>query len=51
MRKGEAGVGKLGANWEGPFEGVEVLGKGAYKLTNLDGTILPRTWNVKLLRK
>ena len=49
--KGEAGVGKLGANWEGPYEIIEVIGKGAYKLASTDGTVLPRTWNAELLRK
>ncbi|GKG21001.1 hypothetical protein Tco_0380802, partial [Tanacetum coccineum] len=33
---------KLGPKWEGPYEVVEALGKGAYKLRNGSGDILPR---------
>ncbi|GJT92024.1 hypothetical protein Tco_1080869 [Tanacetum coccineum] len=36
--------GKLGPKWEGPYEVVEALGKGAYKLRNSSGDILPRTY-------
>ncbi|GKE47739.1 hypothetical protein Tco_1478997 [Tanacetum coccineum] len=43
--------GKLGPKWEGPYEVVEALGKGAYKLRNSSGDILPRTWNVQDLKK
>ncbi|GJU33393.1 hypothetical protein Tco_1176982 [Tanacetum coccineum] len=43
--------GKLGPKWEGPYEVVEALGKGAYKLRNGSGGTLPRTWNVKDLKK
>ena len=32
------GHGKLAANWEGPYKIVEVLGKGAYKLSTLFGS-------------
>nr|GEY95026.1 reverse transcriptase domain-containing protein [Tanacetum cinerariifolium] len=42
--------GKLGPKWEGPYEVTEALGNGAYKLRSLDGTILPRTWNVANLK-
>ncbi|GKD23279.1 reverse transcriptase domain-containing protein [Tanacetum coccineum] len=42
--------GKLGPKWEGPYEVVEALGKGAYKLRNGSGDIFPRTWNVKDLK-
>ena len=28
--------GKFGEQWEGPFEIREVLGKGTYKLTNVE---------------
>ncbi|GJR61068.1 reverse transcriptase domain-containing protein [Tanacetum coccineum] len=35
--------GKLGPKWEGPYEVVEALGKGAYKLKNRNGDILPQT--------
>ncbi|GJT06029.1 reverse transcriptase domain-containing protein [Tanacetum coccineum] len=42
---------KLGLKWEGPYEVVEALGKGAYKLRNRNGYVLPRTWNVQDLKK
>ncbi|GKB62270.1 hypothetical protein Tco_0918456 [Tanacetum coccineum] len=42
---------KLGPKWEGPYEVVEALGKGAYKLRNSSGDILSRTWNVQDLKK
>nr|GEV05435.1 reverse transcriptase domain-containing protein [Tanacetum cinerariifolium] len=42
--------GKLGPKWEGPYEVTEVLGNGAYKLRSMDGTILPRTWNIANLK-
>nr|GEW14192.1 reverse transcriptase domain-containing protein [Tanacetum cinerariifolium] len=38
--------GKLGPKWEGPYEVIEALGDGAYKLRSMDGTVLPRTWNI-----
>nr|GEU93289.1 reverse transcriptase domain-containing protein [Tanacetum cinerariifolium] len=38
--------GKLGPKWEGPYEVTEALGNRAYKLRSIDGTVLPRTWNV-----
>nr|GFA53206.1 hypothetical protein [Tanacetum cinerariifolium] len=38
--------GKLGSKWEGPYEVTELLGDGAYKLRSMDGTLLPRTWNI-----
>ncbi|GKC01520.1 hypothetical protein Tco_0987656 [Tanacetum coccineum] len=43
--------GKLGPKWEGPYEVVEALGKGAYKLRNGSGDVFPRTWNVQDLKK
>nr|GEU48266.1 reverse transcriptase domain-containing protein [Tanacetum cinerariifolium] len=44
-------TGKLGPKWEGPDEVTEALGKGAYKLRDLDGKQLPRTWNISNLKK
>nr|GEX47307.1 reverse transcriptase domain-containing protein [Tanacetum cinerariifolium] len=35
--------GKLGPKWEGPYEVMEALGRGAYKLRGLNESILPRT--------
>ncbi|GJT24271.1 hypothetical protein Tco_0894208 [Tanacetum coccineum] len=43
--------GKLVPKWEGPYEVVEALGRGAYKLRNGNGDTLPRTWDVKDLKK
>ncbi|GKD29628.1 reverse transcriptase domain-containing protein [Tanacetum coccineum] len=45
------GGGKLGPKWEGPYEVMEALGDGAYKLRSTDGTVLPRTWNIANLKK
>ncbi|GJY75788.1 hypothetical protein Tco_0480904, partial [Tanacetum coccineum] len=42
---------KLGPKWEGPYEVMEALGKGAYKLRDRNGNQLPRTWNVSNLKK
>nr|GEU74364.1 reverse transcriptase domain-containing protein [Tanacetum cinerariifolium] len=44
-------TGKLGPKWEGPYEVTEALGKCTYKLTDLDGKQLPRTWNIRNLKK
>ncbi|GJV94814.1 hypothetical protein Tco_1546391 [Tanacetum coccineum] len=44
--KSQENTGKLGRKWEGPYEVIEALGKGAYKLRNESGDILPQTWNV-----
>ncbi|XP_016206511.1 uncharacterized protein LOC107646883 [Arachis ipaensis] len=43
--------GKLAATWDGPYRINKVIGKGAYHLEELDGTILPNTWNVSSLKK
>nr|GEZ62905.1 reverse transcriptase domain-containing protein [Tanacetum cinerariifolium] len=37
---------KLRPKWEGPYEVTEALRDGAYKLRSIEGTILPRTWNI-----
>nr|GEU31033.1 reverse transcriptase domain-containing protein [Tanacetum cinerariifolium] len=46
-----AAGGKLGPKWEGPYEVTDALGNGAYKLRSMEGTILPRTWNVANLKR
>ncbi|GKE20271.1 hypothetical protein Tco_1431783 [Tanacetum coccineum] len=43
--------GKLGPKWEGSYEVIEALGKGAYKLKDRNGKLLSRTWNVRNLKK
>ncbi|KAC9929943.1 hypothetical protein E3N88_45059 [Mikania micrantha] len=37
--------GKLAPKWEGPYKIESKAGKGAYKLTNMEGEPLPRSWN------
>nr|GEX67501.1 reverse transcriptase domain-containing protein [Tanacetum cinerariifolium] len=43
--------GKLGPKWEGLYEVTEALGNGAYKPRSTDGTVLPKTWNVTILKR
>ncbi|GKE37606.1 reverse transcriptase domain-containing protein [Tanacetum coccineum] len=43
--------GKLRPKWEGPYEVTKALGDGAYRLRSMDGTVLPRTWNIANLKK
>ncbi|RDY12063.1 hypothetical protein CR513_03187, partial [Mucuna pruriens] len=47
-RKGESN--KLSPLWEGPFRVTEEVGRGAYRLEQLDGKKVPRTWNAMSLR-
>ncbi|RDX67749.1 Tf2-11, partial [Mucuna pruriens] len=47
-RKGESN--KLSPLWEGPFRIMEEVGRGAYRLEQLDGKVVPRTWNASSLR-
>ncbi|GJY63011.1 reverse transcriptase domain-containing protein [Tanacetum coccineum] len=42
---------KLSPKWEGPYEVTEALGNGAYKLKDRNGKHLPRTWNIRNLKK
>lgn len=45
-------TGKFNPIWEGPYEIVEVFGKGAYKLKEvMTGKTLPRPWNAIHLRR
>jgi hypothetical protein len=44
-------VGKLEANWDGPYKVRCARGKGAYELEDLSGRVLARPWNVGHLRK
>jgi hypothetical protein len=37
--------------WEGPFIIVGIAVPGAYVLAEVDGAMLPNTWNVDQLRK
>ena len=42
--------GKLVPNWEGPYEVVEVIRPGTYRLKELGGLALLRPWNSENLR-
>nr|KYP70916.1 hypothetical protein KK1_010157 [Cajanus cajan] len=42
--------GKMAANWDGPFRIRHSLDNGAYKLEELSGKIIPRTWNSSHLK-
>jgi hypothetical protein len=42
---------KFSTPWEGPFIIVDVAAPGAYVLTEVDGDMLPNTWNADQLRK
>ena len=44
-------TGKLGPKWEGPYEVIDALGNGAYRLRNMEGHELPRTWNICNLKR
>ena len=43
--------GKLGPNWEGPYQITSVAGIGAYYLEDLDEKSVPRPWNINNLRR
>jgi hypothetical protein len=42
---------KFSTPWEGPFIVVDVVAPGAYVLAEVDGGMLPNTWNADQLRK
>ncbi|XP_022880951.1 uncharacterized protein LOC111398255 [Olea europaea var. sylvestris] len=42
---------KLGPNWEGPYEVIRSLEKGAYSLKDMKGKPLGRPWNAEYLKK
>ena len=44
-------VGKLQPNWEGLYMIVKVGATGSYALNKLDGTPVPRMWNVTHLKR
>nr|KYP72113.1 Pol polyprotein [Cajanus cajan] len=43
--------GKLAANWDGPLRIRHNLRNGAYKLEDLSGKVIPKTWNATHLKK
>jgi hypothetical protein len=44
-------VGKLQLKWEGPFLLVSSSRPGSYRLKNMDGNDIPRSWNADELRR
>jgi hypothetical protein len=42
---------KLSLPWEGPFIVVDIAAPGAYVLVEVDGSMLPNTWNANQLHK
>ncbi|KAL5576837.1 hypothetical protein UlMin_018536 [Ulmus minor] len=46
----EAGAGKLGPNWEGPYKITKIVGHGAYKLQARDGRDIHNSWNATHLK-
>ncbi|KAG7564279.1 Ribonuclease H domain [Arabidopsis suecica] len=47
----EEGAGKLGINWEGPYQVTEKIRNGVYRLQDLDGNPVQRPWNIINLKK
>ncbi|CAL9217600.1 unnamed protein product, partial [Arabidopsis halleri] len=47
----EEGAGKLGINWEGPYQITEKVRNGVYRLQDLDGNPVQRPWNIINLKK
>ncbi|CAL1396746.1 unnamed protein product [Linum trigynum] len=43
--------GKLASTWEGPYLIREIVGANTFKLSELGGNKIPRTWNAQNLRK
>ena len=44
-------AGKLGANWEGPYRVEQIIKPGVYRLEEMDGIGVPRSWNAHHLRR
>ena len=43
-------AGTLAPEWEGPYLINSIVGQGAYQLQTLEGTMVPRSWNVMHLK-
>ncbi|XP_074346654.1 uncharacterized protein LOC141685454 [Apium graveolens] len=43
-------IGKFADTWEGPYFIDAVFGRGAYRLSSLDGTQVPKSWNALHLK-
>ncbi|GJW05677.1 reverse transcriptase domain-containing protein [Tanacetum coccineum] len=46
-----ANTGKLGPTWEGPYKVIQAFQSGAYKLSNMEGEEIHRTWHACNLRR
>ncbi|XP_071709323.1 uncharacterized protein [Rutidosis leptorrhynchoides] len=44
-------LGKLGPNWEGPYQVVAINAAGSYKLADIEGRTLPNAWHAALLKR
>nr|GEZ10327.1 reverse transcriptase domain-containing protein [Tanacetum cinerariifolium] len=44
-------TGKLGPTWEGPYKVIQAFQSRAYKLSNMEGEAIPRTWHACNLRR
>ncbi|XP_071704959.1 uncharacterized protein [Rutidosis leptorrhynchoides] len=44
-------LGKLGPNWEGPYQVVAINAAGSYKLADVEGRTLPNAWHAALLKR
>ena len=44
-------TGNFQPNWEGPYMIVRVGATGSYSVNELEGTTVPRMWNVMHLRR
>ncbi|GJZ97905.1 hypothetical protein Tco_0670358 [Tanacetum coccineum] len=46
-----ANTGKLGPTWEGPYKVFQAFQSGVYKLSNMEGEEIPRTWHACNLQR
>ncbi|GJX27538.1 reverse transcriptase domain-containing protein [Tanacetum coccineum] len=46
-----ANTGKLGPTWKGPYKVIKAFQSEAYKLSNMEGEEIPRTWHACNLRR
>ncbi|XP_071740125.1 uncharacterized protein [Rutidosis leptorrhynchoides] len=44
-------VGKLGPNWEGPYQIIAIKAVGSYKIADIQGRIIPNAWHTTLLKR
>ena len=51
LRQDSRGRHKLTPPWEGPYNIVEVLKPGTYKLANEKGKVFTNAWNIQQLHR